>query len=165
MQPALEAAANRQQHEGQRQGDDDDLPLSGAADDAEAGGKESAGGAGEASNAKPGALVHDDAGAEKADAGEDALDDTAGGVDDPGRFGELQCEQNHARGGEPDDAERLQPDRLAVQVAVEADRAAGKRGRAEAQQDFGPIELGHGASTTSSAGGPSDRTPRSAACP
>ena len=51
-----------------------------------------------------------------------------------------QRQHHHHRGGEADQAQRLQADRLAVQIAVKPDQAAGQRGDAQTQHDLGPVE-------------------------
>lgn len=56
MHAALDTEADREQDEGQRQRNRDDLPLPVTADHAKAGGKEGAGGAGQAADTKP--LAH-----------------------------------------------------------------------------------------------------------
>jgi len=75
----------------------------------------------------------DHAGAEKADAGHDALDDAAhiavaiaGGDDD-------------LRSGEADQRQRPHAGWLAVQVAVEPERCARERGRSQPQDDLGGV--------------------------
>ena len=70
--------------------------------------------------------MDDDAGAEKADAGKDTLNDAAGGV---GRFRDISKggRQHHdGRGREPHQPKGSQSDRFAMQIAIEADQPARK---------------------------------------
>ena len=114
-------------------------PLPDTADDADAGREPGTGGAGQPADPEMAAGVDDDAGAEKADAGEDALDDAAGGVgNNPDVIGMDQ--HHHHGGGKADQTQRLQADRLAVKVAIEPDHAAGERRDAKTQYDFGPVQ-------------------------
>src|SRR5713101_6312827 len=80
MQPMLEPAADDQERERDHKGDRDDQPLPDAAGDADAGREPGTGGGGEPANPKMMLGMDDDAGAEKTDAGEDSLDDSAGGI-------------------------------------------------------------------------------------
>ena len=84
--------------------------------------------------------VDDDAGAEKADPGQDALHDPA--ARRPRRFWRRRNATiaSSMAVASADQRQRLQADRLAVQVAVETDQAAGQRGDAKTQYDFGPVQ-------------------------
>src|ERR1700730_5568821 len=98
MPPMLEPAAGAQHCDCDHQGDRDDHPLPDAAGDADARREPGAGGAGEPANPKMMLGMDDDAGAEKTDAGEDSLDDAAGGM---GEFRALAqwIAQHHDHGG------------------------------------------------------------------
>ncbi len=118
--------------------------MSGAADDAEAGGEEGAGGAGQAAYAKSRALMHDDAGAKKANAGEDALDDPAGCIGDLGRFGELEREQNHGRQWRSPTMPSVFSAPMACRAdRGEPDRSGGDSRGTETSKNFGPVRLRH----------------------
>src|SRR5260370_39891180 len=80
MQPMLEPAADDQERERDHKGGRDDQPLPDAAGDADARREPGAGGAGEPANPKMMLGMDGDAGAQKTDAGEDSLDDSAGGI-------------------------------------------------------------------------------------
>jgi len=84
--------------------------------------------------------MDNDARAEKADAGEDALNDAAAGI---GNFrmigGWIGQHHDHCR-GKTHQTKRLQADRFVLKIAIEPDQAAGKRGDAKAQQDLRPIQ-------------------------
>ena len=81
--------------------------------------------------------MNDDAGTEKSDAGEDALNDSAGGVGNIGADNSRVRKQHHDGGGEADQAERAHADRLAMQVAIEPD-GAGRDGRCtQAKRNLG----------------------------
>src|SRR6476646_60391 len=73
VQPAFDPAADGQYREGHDQGDDDQSPLSEAADNADAGCQPGAGGAGEPANPEMPSRVDDDSGAKKTDPGQDSL--------------------------------------------------------------------------------------------
>src|SRR6185369_13001384 len=75
--PPFKRAAKHQDHGGQRNARQDDDPFADPAGRADAGGQPDAGGGGQAVNLFAEAVVDDHAGAQKADAGDDALDDAA----------------------------------------------------------------------------------------
>jgi hypothetical protein len=136
----LEPAADDQERKCDRKRDRDDQPLPDAAGDAGARRELGGGGAGKPANPKMVLGMDDDAGAEKTDAGEDSLDDTAGGI------GELRAvakwiRQHHDHGGgKARQTQRLQSDWLAMQIAVKTDRAARQRGDAKTQHNLGPAK-------------------------
>ena len=141
VQPTFNWVAEGQDRKGDDEGDRDQSPLPEAADDADAdaGGKPGTGRAGEPADPEIAAGVNDHAGAEKADTRQDALYDAATGVrNNPDVIGMNQRQQHRSR--KADQAQRLQADRLAVKVAVEPDCAAGERGDAKTQYDFGPVQ-------------------------
>ncbi len=80
MQPALDVTAGDQKRERDRKRDADNPPLSGTARDPNAGREPGTGRAGKSVNPKMVLRVDNDARAEKADAGKDALNDAAAGV-------------------------------------------------------------------------------------
>jgi hypothetical protein len=121
VQPAFHSAANGQDREGDDQCDDHHSPLSEAADNSDAGRQPGAGGAGEPANPEMTSRVDNDAGAEKADPGQDSLHHPAAGVRDD--FGLVRMDQHQQHGRrKADQRQRLQSDRLAVQIAVETDQ-------------------------------------------
>ena len=136
----LEPAADDQERERDHKGGRDDQPLPDAAGDADARREPGAGGAGEPANPKMMLGMDDDAGAQKTDAGEDSLDDSAGGI---GEFRAVAkwIRQHHDHGGsKTHQAKRLQSNRFAVQIAVKTDQAAGQRGDAKTQHNLGPVK-------------------------
>ncbi|OKO72376.1 hypothetical protein AC628_26460 [Bradyrhizobium sp. NAS96.2] len=139
VQPPLGPLAEGQQQECQRKGGEDDRPVSGAADDPDARGKERACGAGQAVDVILVAPPDDHTGAKKADPGQHALDHAADCIGEFAGINGLQCQQHDRGGREADEAKRLQADRLAAQVAVEPDRATRQRGGAETQDDLAPV--------------------------
>jgi hypothetical protein len=80
MDPALDVAADDEKREGDRKRYRDNSPLPGTAGDANAGREPGTGRAGKSVNPKMMLRVDDDASAEKADAGEDTLNDAAAGI-------------------------------------------------------------------------------------
>src|ERR1700754_1269346 len=84
--------------------------------------------------------MNDDASAEKADAGQDPLNDTAGGVGKLRGVTRRVRQHHDHRGRKAYQSKRSQSDRLAVQIAVEADQPARKRGGAQPQHDLLPVE-------------------------
>ena len=140
MQQPLDGTADHHQQERNRKCDADQPPVAKAADNADAGGEPYAGGAGQAFDL---VLVgmNDDASAEKADAGENTLDNAAACVRQLAGFNRGGTgDQHDQRGGQADETERAQADRLAVQITVEADGARGERRYAEPQDDVPPFE-------------------------
>lgn len=130
MHPLLERPAEMKHHQRQDEPDHDDLPGADGADDAHAGGQPCERRGGQAVDVTP-LSAHDDAGADEPDAGGDALYDARGG----GAVADLDGRHHRQRRAECDQAERAHAGRLAVQVAVDAERGAGERRRAEAQGD------------------------------
>jgi hypothetical protein len=84
--------------------------------------------------------MNDDAGAEKTDAGQNSLNDPAGGIGNC--RGIAVGQHRHRCGGEAHQSKRSQADRFVMQITVEADGAAGKRGDTEPQHDFRPVKQG-----------------------
>ena len=81
----------------------------------------------------------DDPRAEKADAGEDSLNDPAGfGRDFRGVAGRVGEHHDHGR-SKAHQAKRVQADRLAVKIAIKTDQAARQRGDAKTQHNFPPV--------------------------
>ena len=80
MEPALDAAAGDQKREREHKRDRDNPPLSDTAGDPNAGREPGTGRTGKSVNPKMMLRVDNDARAEKANAGEDALNDAAAGV-------------------------------------------------------------------------------------
>ena len=136
----LEPAADDQERECDRKGDRDDQPSSDAAGNADASREPGTGGAGEPANPKMMLGMDDDAGAEKTDAGEDSLDDSAGGIGEFRAVAKWIRQHHDHGGGKTHQAKRLQSDRLAVQIAVKTDQAARQRGDAKTQHDLGPVK-------------------------
>ena len=101
-----------------RDGDPYNPPLSDPAGNADAGREPGAGGAGQPADPEVMLGADDDAGAEKTNAGEDALDDAAGGIGNLRAFRRWIGQHHHHGGGKPDQTQRLQSDRLAVQIAI-----------------------------------------------
>ena len=140
MEPVLGAASGDQKRERDRKRDRDDRPLPDTAGDPNAGREPGTGRAGKPANAKMMLRVDNDARAEEADAGEDALNDAAAGVGNSPMIGGWIGQHHDHRGGKTHQTERLQADRLALKIAIEPDQAARQRGDAEAQQDLRPIQ-------------------------
>lgn len=140
MEPALDPAADDQKRERDHHRGSDNPPLSDTAGDAKASGKLGACGAGEPPHPKMMLGVDNDARAEKAYAGEDALNDAAAGV---GNFrmigGWIGQHHDHCR-GKTHQTKRLQADRFAVKIAIKPDQAARKRGDAKTQQNLRPFQ-------------------------
>ncbi len=140
MEPAFDMAAEDQKRERDRKRDRDNPPLPDTASDPNAGREPGTGRAGESVNPKMILRVDNDARAEKADAGEDALNDAAAGV---GNFhmigGWIGQHHDHCR-GQTYQTKRLQADRFVLKIAIKPDQAARKRGDAKAQQDLRPIQ-------------------------
>jgi hypothetical protein len=74
-----------------------------------------------------------DARAEKADAGKDALNDAAAGVGNFRMIGGWIGQHHDHCGGKTHQTKRLQADRFALKIAIKPDQAARKRGDAKAQ--------------------------------
>ena len=140
MEPALDVAADDQKRERDRKRDPDNPPLSDTAGDSNAGREPGAGRAGKPVNPKMMLRVDNDARAEKADAGEDALNDAAAGVGNFRMIGGWIDQHHDHRGGKTHQTKRLQPDRFAPKIAIKPDQAARKRGDAKAQQNLRPIQ-------------------------
>jgi len=118
----LEPAADDQERECDHQGDRDDQPLPDAAGDADARREPGAGGGRESANPKMMLGMDDDAGAEKTDAGEDSLDNSAGGIGEFRAVAKWIRQHHDHGGGKTHQTKRLQSDRLAVQIAVKTDQ-------------------------------------------
>ena len=84
--------------------------------------------------------VDNDTRAEKANTGEDALNDAAAGVGNSRMIGGRIGQHHDHRGGKTHQTKRLQADRFALEIAIKPDQAARKRGDAKAQQDLRPIQ-------------------------
>ena len=140
MEPALDPSADNQKRERDHERSTDDPPLSDTAGDPNAGREPGTGRAGKPVNPKMMLRVDNDARAEKADAGEDALNDTARRVGNSRRIGRLANQHHDHRGGKTHQTKRLQPDRFAPKIAIKPDQAARKRGDAKTQQNLRPIQ-------------------------
>ena len=139
VKPSLDPTAGEQQYECDPESDNHDPPMTGATHDADAGREPGAGGAGEPVNPKTVLGADNDACAEKADAGEDPLNDTAGSVGNfRGIAGWIGQHHDHG-GGKPHQTKCAQANQLAVQIAIKTDQAAGKRGHAKTQHDLRPV--------------------------
>ena len=140
MEPALDVAADDQKREREYERGSDNSPLPDTAGDPNAGREPGTGRAGESVNPEMILRVDNDASAEKADAGEDALNDAAAGV---GNFhmirGWIGQHHDHCR-GQTYQTKRLQADRFAAKIAIKPDQAARKRGDAKTQQNLRPIQ-------------------------
>ena len=140
MEPALEVAADDEKREGDRKRYRDNWPLPGTAGDANAGREPGAGRAGKSVNPKMMLRVDNDAGAEKADAGEDTLHDAAAGIGNSRMIGGWIGPHHDHRGGKTHQTKRLQSDRFVLKIAIKPDQAARKRGDTQPQQDLRPIQ-------------------------
>src|SRR5438128_11695585 len=80
VRPPLGRAASHKHDEADTERHDRQTPCASTADDADAGCEPGRGGAGQPVDTAVAVAVHDDAGAEKADPGQDALDHAASGV-------------------------------------------------------------------------------------
>ena len=130
MEPVLDAASGDQKRERDRKRDRDDRPSPDTADDPDAGREPGTGRAGKPANPKMMLGMDNDARAEEADAGEDALNDAAAGVGNPRMIGGRVGQYHDHRGGQTHQTERLQADRFALKIAIEPDQAARQRGDA-----------------------------------
>jgi hypothetical protein len=144
MEPALDPAADNQKRERDHERGPDKPPLPDTAGDPNAGRQPGTGGAGEPAHPKMMLGVDDDAGAEKADAREDALNDAAAGVGNFRMIGGWIGQRHDHRGGKTHQTKRLQADRFAVKIAIKPDQAARKRGDGKTQQNLRPIQQGDG---------------------
>src|SRR5258708_181777 len=127
MEPALEAAADNQKRERDREGGPENPPLSDTAGNAKARGKPGACGAGEPAHPKMMLRMDNDARAEKADAGEDALNDAAAGIGNFRMIGGW-IGQHHDHGGcKTYQTKRLHADRFVPRIPNEPHHAALKR--------------------------------------
>jgi hypothetical protein len=90
-------------------------------------------------------IAQDDAGADEADAGHDALDHPLHHAAERVRMlvqdAELDRRDRHGGGAERDQRERAHADRLVGQIAVDPDRDAGDCRRAEPQQGILPFDI------------------------
>jgi len=77
--------------------------------------------------------VDNDARAEEADAGEDALNHAAASVGNSRMIGGWIGQRHDHRRGQTYQTKRLQADRFALKIAIKPDQAARKRGDAKAQ--------------------------------
>ena len=84
--------------------------------------------------------MDDDAGAEKADAGQNSLNDAADGVGSFFGIAKRFRQHHHHCCREAYQSKGSQSNRFAVQIAIEADQPAGKRGGAQTQHDLRPVE-------------------------
>jgi hypothetical protein len=84
--------------------------------------------------------MQDDAGAKEADAGQHALHHAAQGIGIARLRRRIAHGQGHGRGAERDEAERTQPGRFAMQVAVEADTGTDQRRYRKPQHNLRKIE-------------------------
>ena len=140
MEPALDMAAEDQKREREYERGSDNSPLPDTAGDPNAGREPGAGRAGKPVNPKMMLRVDNDTRAEKANAGEDALNNTAAGVRNSRLIGGWIGQHHDRRGGKTHQTKRLQADRFAVKITIKPDQAARKRGDAKAQQDLRPIQ-------------------------
>src|SRR5579863_7165326 len=140
----LEPAAEQEHGKGKHQADENEAPFADRAGDAERGGEPGAGRRGQPVHAAFLSRPQDDTGAEKADAGDDALHDAARRRNIPGSG----RRHHRERGAEPDEAQRAHARGLAVDFAVEPERGADERRQAEPERDFKRV---HAPSLTSPA--------------
>ena len=140
MQPTLKPVPGDQKRERDRKRDQDNPPVPNPAGDTNTSRKPGTRGAGEAANPKMMFSVDNDACTEKTDAGEDSLNDPAGGV---GYFrgvaGWVSQHHDHCR-GKTHQTKRLQADRFAVKIAIKTDQTARERGDAKAKHNLRPIQ-------------------------
>ena len=140
MEPALDMAAEDQKREREYERGSDNSPLPDTAGDPNAGREPGAGRAGKPVNPKMMLRVDNDTRAEKANAGEDALNDAAASVGNVRMIGGwIGQHHDHCR-GQTYQTKRLQADRFVLKIAIKPDQAARKRGDAKAQQDLRPIQ-------------------------
>jgi hypothetical protein len=99
--------------------DENDAPFGDPTHHADAGSEPSAGCRGQSMDAFAMAAANDHARAEKADPGQDALDDATDGVD----LAAVGHRHDSKRGAQSNQAERSQSGWLVVQVTVESERA------------------------------------------
>ena len=85
--------------------------------------------------------MDDDAGTKESNSGQDALNNATGGVGNFGVGNSGVRQQNHDRRGKPDQSERADADRLVMQIAIEPDGTCGQHRGAQAQDDFGQIDI------------------------
>jgi hypothetical protein len=114
--------------------------LPDAAGDTDASREPGTSSASESTNSKIMLGADDDAGAEKADAGKDSLNDPAGSVGNFRRVpGSIRQHHDHGRRN-THDTKRPQANRLALKIAIKADQATRECGDAKTQHDLGPIK-------------------------
>ncbi len=140
MEPALDPAAHDQKREREHERGSDDPPLPDATGDADASCEPGTGGAGKPANPKMMLDVDNDACTEKADPGEDALNDAAASVRNVRMIGGWIGQQHDQCRGKTHQTKCLQADRFAVKIAIKPDQAARKRGDAKTQQNLRPIQ-------------------------
>lgn len=140
MERALEGAAKREDDERYRKGDCHQPPLSETAHDSNTGCEPHAGCAGQASYLCL-LAVNDDPCAQKADAGEQPLDDATGCIGEPAGFQGFRIgKQDDRCGGETHQTQRAKANRLSMQVAVKADDPGGDGRDPEPQNDVPPVK-------------------------
>ena len=115
-------------------------PLSEAADDADAGGEPGAGGAGEPANPEMTPGVHNDAGAEKADPGQDSLHHPAARVGNDSGPRPNATSTSSMAVARLTSASVFNPIGLPCRSRLRPISAAGERGDAKTQYDFGPVQ-------------------------
>src|SRR4051812_37467808 len=121
MQPPFDLAACEQHRKGKPKSESDDPPIPHPAYDADACCEPGTGGAGQSVNSRSAFPVNNDSGAEKTDAGEDSLNNSAGRVESrSGVAGRIGRYHDHCR-SKAHQPKGAQADRLAVQITVEAD--------------------------------------------
>src|SRR5258705_5626293 len=122
MEPVLEPVADNQKRERDHEGDDDNPPLSDPAGNADTSRKPGTRGAGEAATPKIMLGANNAACAEKTDAGQNSLNDPAGGVGNfRGVAGRVSQHHDHCR-GKTHHTKRLQADWFAVKIAIKTDQ-------------------------------------------
>ncbi len=140
MERSFERAAEREDDKRNCESDCYQPPLSETAHDSDTGREPHAGCAGQASYLCL-LAVNDDPCAEKADAGEQPLDNAAGCIGQPAGFqGYRIGKQDDRCGGETHQTQRAKANRLSMQVAVKADDPGGDRGDPEPQNDVPPVK-------------------------
>ena len=82
--------------------------------------------------------MQNDASAEKADAGQDTLDDAADrvGIADQVAVGRSKNEDRRSRRAETDESVSAQASGLPVQLTVQSKKTAGEKGSAQTQRNF-----------------------------
>ena len=134
MDPFLECPAEKQDHGNNRRGDQQQPPFADAAGHADACRQPDAGRRRQIVDVLALLAADDDAGAEKADAGDDALHDAAHiAFAVPDRDDDQRRGETHQR-------QRPHAGRLAVQIAVEPERCARKRGHSQPYGDLGGVQ-------------------------